>query len=46
MCKREWRALVWAAEREIHEWDSAGDDGGGGLHVGGFVLFRAVLVDG
>src|SRR2546427_13039715 len=33
-CKREWRALVWAAEREIHGRDSAGDGGGGGIVKG------------
>jgi hypothetical protein len=33
-CKRGWRALVWAAEREIHECDGAGDGGGGGIGEG------------
>src|SRR5260370_5424474 len=34
MCKREWRALVLAAEREIHECDRGGDGGTGGLGKG------------
>src|SRR5260370_42131934 len=34
-CKREWRALVWAAEREIHERDGTGHSGRGGSWGGG-----------
>jgi hypothetical protein len=32
--KRKRRALVWAAERDIRERDSARDDGGGGIVKG------------
>src|SRR5882762_6647989 len=31
LCKREWRALVWAAEREIHECDGTGQSSGDGI---------------